>query len=931
MDFQALKLTYDHLPEPARAVCAKVGAAVFGKVVDGAWKAVAQKSPGAVFAGIYRQWRDDVLEAEAGDEKLSQAFEEFFSREPTVSQLDKLLRGQYQQVDFGILEQQFRESCAWAGCPAPRTDLHEALYAWVRDLRTLLEDTPEYRREFDLPFAIRELGQYEAIVRNDSEALRRYLASVVKQHRYVRFAGMAEVSGPDEVEMSRVFLMPRVVARNDSNSQAADQAMAQAVDRTGGEEPKPVAAYELLSAEAPRRTVILGGPGSGKTTLLESFCLALAQGTAAPFPWAPDLPPMVPIFYRIRDLDRDLETHRTIWDAIRHDCSRRMGLSLPQDFFPRQMERGPLMLLFDGLDEAASPARRGRIVELIEAFVDNLTPESRVVVTSRPHDYRRPFEAAAYQHYRLCEFDDGEIRTFVQGWQSVHEPDRAKAAEKGDRLWTALEGRKDILPLARNALLLTMIVRVHFGLGALPDSRLKLYEKCSETLLKYWGEAKENLPASPIDFGEKRRFLSLLAFEMQGESGEQLTEGVALQIRRGDLARRLRLFLQQQGAGDRLNVVDAIVDRLHARDAILVQYGGDQFGFVHRSFQEYFAAVWMAEELADAEFQKTLAAEPAGWNETLYLAVAQLRDRDRRRTMLELLKRGRAEFALACLKAAPPEEPWLRLLVQFLSRCTWEGLEYLSVPAAECADACASRPETMPLLRAMFAPEAREGRSLAAAVDLAEELAARSVPGAQSLLDAFLGEAAGYALDSTDRMAQLEGFYLDRYLVTNRDFECMIPGHRSLRDRYSDTDDQPVIRVSWYEARLFCRWRGPGFRLPTEQEWRHAAWWDPVLGVHRKYPWGDEFDPARCNTREAGPHKTTPVGAYPAGVSACGCYDMAGNVWEWTDSLWSAEKEYRVVRGGSWLNSSGRAACSDRDYEHPHNRNDNIGFRCART
>ena len=211
-----------------------------------------------------------------------------------------------------------------------------------------------------------------------------------------------------------------------------------------------------------------------------------------------------------------------------------------------------------------------------------------------------------------------------------------------------------------------MIVRVHFGLGALPDSRLMLYEKCSETLLKHWASAKD-LPASPIDFYQKRKFLSQLAFDMQGESGEQLAEGLALQIRRTELERRLERFLREKGAADTLNLVETIVDRLHARDAILVQYGGDQFGFVHRSFQEYFAAVWMAGELADADFQARLAAEPAGWNETLYLAVAQLKDRDRRRTLLELLKRGRVEFALACLKAAAPEEPWLRLLVQFLS------------------------------------------------------------------------------------------------------------------------------------------------------------------------------------------------------------------------------------------------------------------------
>ena len=487
MDFQI----YDALPEPAKAICVKVAADLFSKLLGGAWNAVARKTPGAVFAGIYRQWRDDLAEAEADDEKLAAAFEEFFSRKPTIQELGKLLRNQYARVDFQVLEEQLRESCKWAGCPVPRSDLHEALYRWVRDLRTVLEDSPEYRERFQIPLqnAIRELGQYEAVIRNDSEALDRYLASVVKQHRYIRFAGLAEVIGPDEVEMSRIFVMPRVVEPPESGEGIV----------------KPVVAYKLLSArKAPRLAVILGGPGSGKTTLLESFCLALAQGaqaqsSAPSFTWSSGLPRLVPVFYRIRDLERDLETHRTIWDAIRHDCSRKMGLNLPPDFFLRQMQRGPLMLLFDGLDEAPSPARRNQMVELIEAFVDNLTPESRVMVTSRPHDYRRRFEAAAYRHFELCEFDNDEIQTFVQGWRSVHEPDRAAAVDKGEALWKALQAREDILPLARNALLLTMIVRVHFGLGALPDSRLRLYEKCSERLLKHWASAKD-LPASPIDF-----------------------------------------------------------------------------------------------------------------------------------------------------------------------------------------------------------------------------------------------------------------------------------------------------------------------------------------------------------------------------------------------------------------------------------------------
>ena len=207
----------------------------------------------------------------------------------------------------------------------------------------------------------------------------------------------------------------------------------------------------------------------------------------------------------------------------------------------------------------------------------------------------------------------------------------------------------------------------------------------------------------------------------------------------------------------------------------------------------------------------------------------------------------------------------------------------------------------------------------------------RGLTEAQALLDVFFGEAACCGLDSTEEMVWVDGFYLDRYPVTNRKFECMIPGHKKLRDEYSDADDQPALYVDWHEARLFCRWRGPGFRLPTEEEWERAASWDPARGVKRRYPWGDEFDPARCNTSEGGPGKTTPVGMYPNGGSAYGCFDMAGNVWEWTESLWSEKEEYRVVRGGSWSFDRVSAACAFRCYYRPYYRDGSFGFRCART
>ena len=88
----------------------------------------------------------------------------------------------------------------------------------------------------------------------------------------------------------------------------------------------------------------------------------------------------------------------------------------------------------------------------------------------------------------------------------------------------------------------------------------------------------------------------------------------------------------------------------------------------------------------------------------------------------------------------------------------------------------------------------------------------------------------------------------------------MAPGHRRLRNEYSDSDRQPVILVNWFEARLYARWRG--CRLPSEQEWEKAAGWDADAGKKRVYPWGDGFEAAFCNTDESGIGNTTAVGSY---------------------------------------------------------------------
>ena len=158
-----------------------------------------------------------------------------------------------------------------------------------------------------------------------------------------------------------------------------------------------------------------------------------------------------------------------------------------------------------------------------------------------------------------------------------------------------------------------------------------------------------------------------------------------------------------------------------------------------------------------------------------------------------------------------------------------------------------------------------------------------------------------------------DGFFFARGVVNNGEYERFVEATKRKPPEYwggqvppEKLRDHPVVYVSWYDSVAYAEWAG--MRLLSEEEWEKAA-----RGIDgRIYPWGDKFDPARCNTHESGLNTTTPVGRYsPEGDSPTGCGDMAGNVWEWTASEWEPDSDSRVLRGGGFtdLAEGARTTC----------------------
>jgi formylglycine-generating enzyme required for sulfatase activity len=135
-------------------------------------------------------------------------------------------------------------------------------------------------------------------------------------------------------------------------------------------------------------------------------------------------------------------------------------------------------------------------------------------------------------------------------------------------------------------------------------------------------------------------------------------------------------------------------------------------------------------------------------------------------------------------------------------------------------------------------------------------------------------------------------------------------------------ESHPINCVYWDQAHSFCRWKGG--RLPSEAEWEKAA-----RGTDGgTFPWGNQA--ASCSLANVGlcGNDTAPVGNYPKGASPYGVFDMAGNVFEWTDT-WYFVNEARSIRGGSFSNGKEFARASKRYLYNPLFRTSSVGFRCA--
>jgi len=215
---------------------------------------------------------------------------------------------------------------------------------------------------------------------------------------------------------------------------------------------------------------------------------------------------------------------------------------------------------------------------------------------------------------------------------------------------------------------------------------------------------------------------------------------------------------------------------------------------------------------------------------------------------------------------------------------------------------------------------------------------------------AILGTSEGKH-ENPLRTVRTKGFYIDKYEVTNRQYLAFLEAIKEDGDAaYAHPDqpagknhepkdfgkaelqqpERPVVGIDWFDAYAYAHWAGK--RLPTADEWERAA--RGPRGLH--YPWGSEDviegDLVRAHCRESQtPDKLTlKPGSTGSDLSPEGCYDMAGNVMEWTATLDANKNNLRVIKGGGFSVPKSFCVTFGQSWAKPDARDVGLGFRCAR-
>jgi internalin A len=367
------------------------------------------------------------------------------------------------------------------------------------------------------------------------------------------------------------------------------------------------------------RLVLLGDPGGGKSTLVAWIAWQLAAAGLGQLrleeSWPASLGregpgPLLPFPLILRELGLEKLGDTFGWDRLWQAFLDRAGAPLRNLDWQQYLDAGQGFFLLDGLDEIGSPRTRRALRDAVFEGMARY-PRCRWLLTSRVVGYEavpfhqdedaRPDELLVSGEERpalgyLSPFDDEQIERFASNWYGWRLESTAQAKEAAGDLVAALRRDPGMSSLGRTPYLLTLMALIHRAGATLPHGWALVYNQIADLFLQGLDDAKK-VQARAEGLETKRQWVAHVGFAMQSRRARKGGREDGLFATQEEVSRWLAEAMDPAQPGTRLSDAAEFTAYLAERTGLLLPRGQNQFGFLHLTFLEYFAACFLEHAL----------------------------------------------------------------------------------------------------------------------------------------------------------------------------------------------------------------------------------------------------------------------------------------------------------------------------------------------
>ncbi|BAY93198.1 MULTISPECIES: HEAT repeat domain-containing protein [unclassified Tolypothrix] len=588
--------------------------------------------------------------------KLNKPLKRFICHQPVKEILGKAFDGDCTRLDYQSLE------TIWQSLNLPELPVdfnwQAVTDSYVVKCQQILKESPELRE-------ILNSRNLQAIQINSQEAagiipnfdLQQYQEAIRERYINLKLDSL-DTSGYayNELRLWSIFVTPNVrevhqvlpqvhelpkehLRRMRDSNQIADAAISweelEQYERVYFQQPLASVLDIVNQPQTYKYIVILGDPGSGKSTLLQYLALAWVEKTLDQIGKRGCSLAPIPLLIELRAYMRNYDDgHCKNFLEFFHQSPGAIS-HLNQHQLQAQLKTGNALVMFDGLDEVFDSGKREDMITAIHRFT-NEYPQVQVIVTSRVIGYKpQRLRDAQFRHFMLQDLDSQQIQDFIHRWHNLTFKYEVDKQRKKERLLRAIHTSKAMAELAGNPLMLTMMAILNRN-QELPRDRAELYKKASELLLYKWDVERalsheQHLPTT-IDYQDKQAMLRQVAYYMQTSK-----KGLAGNwISACNLEKIFTDYLKNLEVSEPRDKARRLINQLRTRNFMLCFLGADYYGFVHRTFLEYFCAwefVWQfkeAQTLSLSELKQEVFGkhwQDETWHEVLRLIAGMIEPR----------------------------------------------------------------------------------------------------------------------------------------------------------------------------------------------------------------------------------------------------------------------------------------------------------------